>query len=118
MNIELVVVPRTDNVTHVELIGRLDILAMKEIDVRFHGETAARRQSAIVDLSRLEFITSLGIGMLFGCAKSLRRNGHTMVILGSTGFVDNVLRTVGVHEVVPFATTLEEALRLARDGRP
>jgi len=114
MRIEHVVVPRSDPISHVELIGRLDVLAMKEIDVRFHGETAARGQSAIVDLSRLEFITSLGVGMLFGCAKSLRRHGHTMVILGSTGFVDNVLRTVGMHEVIPLATTMEEALRLVR----
>ncbi len=117
MNIELIVVPTSENVSHVQLVGRLDVLAMKEIDVRFHGETAARERSAIVDLSRLEFITSHGIGMLFGCAKSLRRRGQTMVLLGSTGFVDTALRTVGVHEVIPFATTLDEARRLARDAR-
>ena len=91
---------------------------MKGLDVQFHGETAARDRPAIVDISQLEFITSIGIGMLFGCAKALRRKGHTMVLLGSYGFVDGALRTVGVHEVVPFATTLEEALRLARGGRP
>jgi anti-anti-sigma factor len=117
MNIELIVVPRTDNVSHVRLVGRLDILAMKEIDVRFHGETALRDRSAVVDLSELEFITSLGIGMLFGCAKSLRRKGYTMVLLGSAGFVDMALRTVGVHEVIPFADTLDDALRLARGSR-
>jgi anti-anti-sigma factor len=117
MNIELVIVPRSDNVSHVQLVGRLDVLAMKEIDVRFHGETAAHGRPAIVDLSGLEFITSLGIGMLFGCAKSLRRKGHTMVILGSHGFVDNALRTVGVHEVIPLADTLEDALREVRGSR-
>jgi anti-anti-sigma factor len=115
MSIELVIVPRTDDITEVKLIGRLDVLGMKQIDVRFHGETAARERSAIVDLSQLEFITSLGIGMLFGCAKSLRRRGRTMVLLGSNGFVDTTLRTVGVHEAIPFATTLEEALQLVRD---
>jgi anti-anti-sigma factor len=117
MSIELVVVPRSDGVSHVQLSGRLDILAMKEVDARFHGETAARVQPAIVELTGLEFITSLGIGMLFGSAKSLRRNGHTMVILGSHGFVDNALRTVGVHEVLPFASTLDDALRLAHESR-
>lgn len=117
MKIELVVVPRIDNITEVKLIGRLDVLAVKEIDVRFHGETAARERHAIVDLSRLEFITSLGIGMLFGCAKSLRRRGHTMVLVGSTGFVDAALRTVGVEQAIPFAKTAEEALRLVGDSR-
>lgn len=117
MSIQLVIVPRTDDISEVKLIGRLDMLAMKEVDVLFHGETAARERSAIVDLSELEFITSLGIGMLFGCAKSLRRRGRTMVLLGSTGFVDTTLRTVGVHEAIPFAATMEEALRLVRDSR-
>lgn len=117
MNVELVIVPRTDDITEVKLIGRLDMLTMKEIDARFHQETTALGRSTIVDLSQLEFITSLGIGMLFGCAKSLRRKGRTMVLLGSTGFVDTTLRTVGVHEVIPFATTMEEALRLVRDSR-
>ncbi len=114
MKIELVVVPRADGISHVKLVGRLDILAMKEIDVRFHGETAARERPAIVDLSELEFITSLGIGMLFGCAQSLRRKGHTMVIAGSNGFVDAALRTVGVNEVIPFAETADAAARIAR----
>ncbi len=117
MNIELVIIPRSDDVSHVQLVGRLDVLAMKEIDVRFHGATATHDRPAIVDLSRLEFITSLGIGMLFGCAKSLRRKGHTMVLVGSTGFVDNALRTVGVHEVIPLADTVEDALREVRGKR-
>jgi NADH dehydrogenase FAD-containing subunit len=40
-----------------------------------------------------------------------------MVLLGSTGFVDNALRTVGADEVIPFADTMEDALRLARQSR-
>ncbi|HEU4930232.1 MAG TPA: STAS domain-containing protein [Candidatus Krumholzibacteria bacterium] len=117
MSIELEVVTDSADVSHVKLKGRLDALTLRQIDARFHGETAARRRSAIVDISELDFITSLGIGMLFGCAKSLRRHGATMVLIGSTGFVDNALRTVGVNEVIPFAETMEDALRLARESR-
>ena len=117
MSIELEVVTGSTDVSHVKLKGRLDALTLRQIDVRFHGETAARRRPAIVDISELDFITSLGIGMLFGCAKSLRTHGATMVLIGSTGFVDNALRTVGVNEVIPFAETMEDALRLARESR-
>jgi anti-anti-sigma factor len=116
MSIELIVHPRTENVSHVALVGRLDVMAMKQVDVRFNGETAACDRPAIVDLSRLEFITSLGIGMLFGCARSLNLKGHKLIILGSTGFVDTTLRVVGMHDVIPFADTWEEAMRLARNS--
>jgi anti-sigma B factor antagonist len=117
VSIELIVHPRTDHISHVALVGRLDVIAMKEVDVRFRNETAACERPAIVDLTRLEFITSLGVGMLFGCARTLTRKGHTMVLLGSNGFVDTTLRVVGMHEVIPFADTLEDALRLTRSSR-
>jgi anti-sigma B factor antagonist len=117
MSIELEVLAHGADISHVKLKGRLDAITLRQVDSRFHGETAARRRPAIVDISELDFITSLGIGMLFGCAKSLRRHGATMVLIGSTGFVDNALRTVGVNEVIPFADSMEDALRLAREPR-
>ena len=117
MSIELEVLTGNNDVSHVKLKGRLDALTLRQVDIRFHGETAARRRPAVVDISELDFITSLGIGMLFGCAKSLRRHGATMVLVGSSGFVDNALRTVGADQIIPFAETMEDALRLARQSR-
>ena len=116
MAMELITTERHDNVSHVRLRGALDIAGIREIDTRFYGETSARDRPAIVDLSELDAITSLGIGMLFGCAKSLQSKGHRMVLLQPRGLVDDVLRRVGVHEVIPFAASLDEALKIAREG--
>jgi hypothetical protein len=55
--------------------------------------------------------------MLFGCAKSLRRHDAVMVLVGSKGFVDNALRTVGAHEIIPYAATEEDALQVSRESR-
>ena len=118
MAMELITTERGDQVSHVRLRGSLDMAGIREIDTRFYAETSARDRPAIIDLSELDSITSLGIGMLFGCAKSLQRKGHRMVLLQPHGFVDDVLRRVGVHEVIPFAASLDEALRLARTGPP
>lgn len=115
--IELEVLAQGNDVSHIKLKGRLDAVTINQVDARFRGETAARHRPAIVDISELDFITSLGIGMLFGCAKALRRHGATMVLVGSTGFVDHALRTVGVNDVIPFADSMEDALRLARETR-
>lgn len=111
---ELEIVPRTDGISHLVLRGSLDVTGLREVDVRFHAETAGRDRPAIVDVSGLDYINSLGIGMLFGCARSLSRKGHRMVVLQPTGLVDDVMRKVGVHQVVPFATSLAEAERLAK----
>ncbi|HEU4365883.1 MAG TPA: STAS domain-containing protein [Candidatus Krumholzibacteria bacterium] len=111
---EFEVVPRTDGISHVSLRGSLDAAGLREVDVQFRAATAGREQPAIVDVSGLDYINSLGIGMLFGCATSLSRKGHRMVVLNATGLVADVMRTVGVPRVVPFATSLAEAERLAK----
>lgn len=111
---ELEVVHRNDGISHVVLRGSLDVTGLRQVDVQFHTETAGHDQPAIVDVSGLDYINSLGIGMLFGCARSLARRGHRMVVLNATGIVEDVMRTVGVPQVAPFATSLEEAERLAK----
>jgi anti-anti-sigma factor len=118
MTVELITAGRDDGVSYLRLRGSLDVAGMREIDTRFYAETSARNRPAIVDLSELDSITSLGIGMLFGCAKSLHRQGLCMVLLQPRGLVDDVLRRVGVHEVIPFASSLDEALKIAREGSP
>src|SRR5262245_32998196 len=104
---------RVDNeITHIGLVGKLDIVGLHSLDLKFHGYTAARRKPTLVDLSQLEFIASLGMGMLVACAKSLQRHGTKMVLLSPTAFVEEALRAVGIDQVIPIAHSLEEGKRL------
>ncbi len=107
MEIELV--ERDDNITQVALIGRLDVQGMHEIDIKFHGYTAARKQPAIVDLSRVEFIASLGMGMLISCAQSLGRSDAKMVLLNPQKEVAETLKAAGVDQTIPVVYGLSEA---------
>jgi anti-anti-sigma factor len=119
--IDMRIVDRSDNISQVELAGKLDISGVHAVDVKFHGATAARSRPAIVDLGGLEFIASLGVGMLLGCAKSLMRKGHSMVLVNPTGIVEKVLRTVGVYDSLPVAASVDEAveqLNRADQGPP
>jgi anti-sigma B factor antagonist len=103
---------RTDGITQVALVGRLDVTGLHEVDIKFHAATAARSRPAIVDLSGLEYIASLGMGMLISCAQSLRRKGHTMVLVGTNGDVDTALRRAGIDQAIPMAPDIDEALRV------
>ena len=105
-------IERSDGITQVELIGRLDVSGLHEVDIKFHGATAARPHPAIVDLSGLEFIASLGMGMLISCAQSLRRKGHPMVLVGAHDDVDTALRRAGIDQAIPMAADLDEALQI------
>jgi stage II sporulation protein AA (anti-sigma F factor antagonist) len=111
---ELIILEGSDDISHVLLRGSLDSASIRSVDARFLRATAAHDRPAIVDLSELDYITSLGIGMLLGCAKSLHRRGHRLVLVAPIPPVEHVLRTVGIHEVVPIVSSAEEALRVVR----
>jgi anti-sigma B factor antagonist len=101
-----------DAITNVALEGRLDVAGLHEVDIRFHALTAARSKPAIVDLTHLEFIGSLGMGMLISCAQSLHRKGHKMVLYGAAGVVDTALRTAGIDQAIPMAPDADQARAL------
>src|SRR6516165_5155309 len=97
---------RLDNqITHLALVGKLDVAGLHAVDVKFYGYTAARRRPTLVDISGLEFITSLGMGMLVSCARSLGRFGFKMVLLNPRPEVEEVLRAVGIDQGIPIVRT-------------
>jgi len=101
-----------ERITHLALVGRLDIAGQHAIDVKFHGYTAARRRPALVDISGLDFITSLGMGMFVSCARSLQRYGAKMVLLNPRPEIENVLKAVGIDQGIPLVHSVEEAHRI------
>lgn len=110
------VADRTDGISLVHLDGRLDVDGMRRVDTKFYEATAAQNRPAVVDLSGLDFISSLGIGMLFGCARSLSRKGHRMVIASPSGLVAQSMKAVGVHEVIPVVETVDDAISLIQNA--
>lgn len=108
------ILKRDDDISQVALVGKLDLTGLHEVDIKFHGNTAAQKRPAIVDLSELEYIASLGVGMLISCAQSLQRRNAVMVLVGAKGAVDTVLRTSGIDKAIPMVATVDEALQIIR----
>ena len=101
-----------DRLTHLAIVGKMDVAGLHAVDVKFHGYTAARRRPTIVDISGMEFISSLGMGMFVSCAQSLRRFGAKMVLLSPRPEVDEALKAVGIDQGVPIVHSVDEGLRL------
>jgi anti-anti-sigma factor len=104
---------RLDNqLTHIALSGRLDVAGLHAVDMKFHGYTAARRRPTLVDVSGLELITSLGMGLFISCARSLQRFGARMVLLNPQPQVEEALKAVGVDQGIPIVRSVEDGLRI------
>lgn len=103
-----------DSFVHVALVGRLDIQGVNAIQMEFLHQTTSLPRNAMVDLSELTYIASLGISMLVSAAKKLERNGAKMVLLHPSPLVRKALETSSLQEVIPIATAEAAALAMLR----
>jgi anti-anti-sigma factor len=110
--IQLNEVQLDNRLTHLAIVGRLDVAGLHAIDVKFHGYTAARRRPTLVDLSGLEFIASLGMGMFLSCARSLQRFGAKMVLLNPRPEVEEALKAVGIDQAIAIVRSVDEGNRI------
>jgi len=71
----------------------------------------------LIDLSEVEYIASLGLGLLISAAKGLKRHGANMVLLNPQTSVENVLTASGFNENIPITHDFNEALEILKAGR-
>ena len=97
---EIEVIEKSDTLTHLALKGRLDLQGVQAIETQFLAYTVARKKPALVDLSGVDYLVSMGIRMLLSSAKSMRANHTELVLLKPTPQVEETLRSVRLHDVV------------------
>jgi len=98
------------NITCIRLNGRMDADGAGRIDVPFTANVAAVGHDAIIDLSGVTFIASMGIRLLISTARGLSRNGARMVLFGAQDLVRNVLEEAAIDQIIPVVATEKKAL--------
>jgi stage II sporulation protein AA (anti-sigma F factor antagonist) len=94
-------VEEKDGVLVAWLSGELDHHAAD--DVRRQLDTALYRREprkVVLDMSKLTFMDSAGIGVVLGRYKKLKEAGGRLAVRGFNGRVDRILKLAGVYTVV------------------
>jgi anti-anti-sigma factor len=102
--------------TELRLTGSLDLPGVQNVELRLTAMTAGRRRDAVVDVSRVDAISSLGIGMLLSIASAMSGRGCRLVLVAPQPIVLEVLRRTrvdGIIRIVADAASVHEALRPA-----
>jgi anti-anti-sigma factor len=99
-------------VTRVVLSGRLDSAGVDAVETRFSAALVPAGESAIVDLSELSFLASLGVRMFISTTRALSWKGKKLVLYGATPAVAEIIETMGFSDIVPVVGTEAEALAL------
>ncbi len=111
---ELNVIKEDEEITHLALKGRMDLLGSENIELKFTAHTVSRRKPTLIDLSGVEFIASLGLRLLLSAAKGLKSHGAKMVLLNPQPSVENVLTASGFNEIMPITHKYDEAIEILK----
>ncbi len=101
----------------VRLEGRLDSSGVDHVEQRFKQtivEDEAGR-NAVVQLTEVPFVASLGIRMLVVASKELAKAGRKLVLFKPHELVNNYLRSVNLYLLIPVAQSEEELLTILQE---
>lgn len=101
-------------VTKVVLTGRLDTAGVSKIEARFSAAIVPLAKPAVIDLSAVTFLASLGVRMLISTSRALSWKGAKLALYGATPAVMEIIETTLLHEIVPVAETEADALQLVK----
>ena len=99
-----------NGLTKIILTGRLDTPGIDRIEARFMASVVPASRSAIVDMSRVEFIASMGIRMFITVARSLALRHAKLALYGAQTMVKDVLDSVSLNEIIPVVDSETEAI--------
>ena len=98
-----------NNIRLIKLIGKLDILGVGEIETKFTGYCAGENPRVLVDISDVEYLSSIGIRLLMLNAKSIASRNGRMVLLKPNPEVRKLLEVTGIPAIIPVYDGFESA---------
>jgi anti-sigma B factor antagonist len=115
MNVEenavgIEVTPLDGGVTRIVLMGRLDTPGVDRVETRFVAASVPAARHAVVDISGVEFVASMGIRMFVSAARSMAHRGTRMVIYGAQPLVRQVFDHAALGALIPIVAGEHEAL--------
>lgn len=111
---ELKVIKADGEYIHVALDGKLDLEGVREIEMKFAGQVSSKGKPAIVDMTEVSFIASMGMRMLLTAAKAIRANGSKLVIYNPQPVVLEALQTAGFAAIMPIEHDFSKAIELLK----
>lgn len=104
-----------NGVTKVAISGRIDIAGAQEIDLPLNVVGGSRRV-VVIDLVEVSFIASMGLRGLVMCAKAIHSKRGKVSMFGPRPEVAEVIRTMGIDELIPLLVTEAEAIAAVTAG--
>ena len=99
MNIETI---NRDNVLYIKFNGELDEYTSGYTRTYLDDAFRANRfESVVLDMAKLEFMDSTGIGILLGRYKILKAKNKNIYISNPNQTIEKIINMSGIYEIMP-----------------
>ena len=109
---EIAVTDLSERVTKVALSGRLDTAGVDRVEAKFLAVCAAGGSHALIDLSAVSFMASMGIRMLISASRAMALRKTKLVLFAPQPMVSDVLNHTALADVIPIAADEKAAIAL------
>jgi anti-anti-sigma factor len=93
----------------IEISGSLDAHNFEQLEEVFDALFDCGGYDVIVDISRVDYMSSAGVGVLIGAAGRAQANEGTIVVVGPQESVREVFDLLGIGHIFPVVDTREKA---------
>lgn len=100
----------------IKLTGKLDMEGRTSIEKQFTQHCAGKNVFVLTDLSRMTYLSSIGIPMLVEAAKTVAKYGGRLAFLSPQPNVKSILDITGVSHVIRIYKDLETAQERLKSG--
>lgn len=101
-----------NNTVRIALHGRLDTPGVDQIETRFSATIVPKGKHAIVDLSDVSFVASMGLRMFISVGRAVGGKHGKLVLLKPQGLVNEVFANAALSQIIPVVFDEQEALAL------
>lgn len=109
MQADVTSIELADTHTILALSGSIDMLGAGAIEKDFLGYTADRKRDALIDMSAVDYLGSMGIRVFLSAAKVLGREQKKLVLFAAQPSIEQTLVISGFTGFIPVVPTLAEA---------
>ncbi|MCB1049554.1 MAG: STAS domain-containing protein [Acidobacteria bacterium] len=99
-----------DDITVLEIDGMITLGSDAPLSTMFHQQIERGRRKLVLDMTKVKYIDSIGMGQLAGGYTALDEVGGSMVLARTNPKIKELLKLTGLQNHIVTYETVEDAL--------
>jgi anti-sigma B factor antagonist len=100
-----------EDVRIISISGRIDTITSKDLDAKLNETIEERIEKIIIDLEKVDYISSVGLRVLLAALKKQKHNHGSLPLVSLQPFVQNVFKITGLDKVFQIFPTEDAAFQ-------